>query len=90
MELHLTEKDKVLQLRNKNERHMYKMGETWLCSNTCEKNLDDIIDHKLNINMNHCDAVAKKRKRLLYPILIDPFNSLLVRPHLGYCVQYFK
>ena len=47
-----------------NQRHSYKMGDTWLSNTTKEKDLGIVVDHKLNMSQQ-CDAAAKKGNDIL-------------------------
>ena len=42
------DKCQVLLLGKRNQRHSYKMGDTWLRNTTNEKDLGSVVDHKLN------------------------------------------
>ena len=74
------------------------MGDTWLDSSICEKDLGVLVDNKLNMSQQ-CDMVAKKATSLLGCIarsiesrareVIIPLCFPLVRPHLEYCVQFW-
>ena len=39
--------------------HKYKMGDTWLDSSICEKDLGVLVDNKLNMSQQ-CDMAAQK------------------------------
>ena len=92
------EKCKVLHFGIKNVKHKYKLGDTWLDSSICEKDLGVLVDNKLNMSQQ-CDKAAKKSNAMLGCIagstesrareVIIPLFSALVRPHLEYCVQFW-
>ncbi|XP_061486439.1 uncharacterized protein LOC133386720 [Rhineura floridana] len=93
------DKCKVLHLGKRNQMHSYKMGDAWLSSMTCEKDLGTVIDHKLNMSQQ-CDVAAKKANAVLGCInrsivsksreVLVPLYSALVRPHLEYYVQFWS
>ena len=93
------EKCKVLHLSNRNVIHKYRMGDTWLDSSICERDLDVLVDNKLNLSQQ-CNMAAKKANAMLGCIarsiesrareVIIPLYSALARPHLEYCVQFKK
>ena len=79
-------------------KHKYKMGDTWLDSSICEKDLGVLVDNKLYMSQQ-CDLVAKKANSILGCIarsiesrareVIIPLYFALVRPPLEYCVQFW-
>ena len=88
------EKCKVLHLGNRNVMHKYRMGDTWLNSSICERDLGVLVDNKLNMSQQ-CDMAAKKANAILRCISrsiefrareVIPLYSTLVRPHSEYCV----
>ena len=58
------EKCKVLHLGIKNEKHKYKMGDIWLHSSPCERDLGVLVNNKVNISQQ-CDMAAKKANAIL-------------------------
>ena len=44
------EKCKVLHLGSRDGMHKYRMGNTWLDSSICEKDLGVLVDNKLNMS----------------------------------------
>ena len=78
--------------------HKYNMGDTWLDSSICERDLGVLVDNKLNMSQQ-CDIAAKKANAILACIarsvesrareVIIPLYSALIRSHLEYCVQFW-
>ncbi|PKU44324.1 rna-directed dna polymerase from mobile element jockey-like [Limosa lapponica baueri] len=91
------DKCQVLHLAKHNPGVQHTLGSTWLGSRSVEKDMGVLVNNKLNMG-EQCAAAAKKANRMLGCIykgitsrdkeLIIPLYSVLVRPHLEYCVQY--
>jgi len=89
---------KILHLGKYNPGVQHRLGSTWLGSSSVERDPGVLVDNNLNTS-EQCAAVAKKANRVLGCInkgitsrdkeVIIPLYSVLVRPHLEYCVQFW-
>ncbi|KAF7236431.1 RNA-directed DNA polymerase from mobile element jockey [Varanus komodoensis] len=92
------DKCKVLHLRHRNMCHKYRLGDKWLESSTCERDLGVLADCRLNMSQQ-CDAVVKRANATLGCIarsvasrsreVLLPLYMTLVCPQLEYYVQFW-
>ncbi|KAF7254630.1 Exonuclease 1 [Varanus komodoensis] len=90
------DKSKVLHLGHRNGCHKYRLGDKWLESSNCERDLWVLVDCRLNMSQQ-CDVVVKRANVALGCIarsmasrseeVLLPLYTTLVHPQLEYCVQ---
>ncbi|KAF7246201.1 RNA-directed DNA polymerase from mobile element jockey [Varanus komodoensis] len=92
------DKCKVLHLGHRNSCHKYRLGDKWLESSACERDLGVLVDCRLNMSQQ-CDAVVKRANATLGCIarsvasrsreVLLPLYTTLVCPQREYCIQFW-
>jgi len=89
---------RILHLGLSNAGHKHKLGEEWLGSSPAEWDLGVLVNSRLG-GSQQCALAAERATRILGCIKpsttsrskgrIIPLCSVLVQPHLEYCVQFW-
>uniref|UniRef100_A0A8C5M6F8 Reverse transcriptase domain-containing protein n=1 Tax=Leptobrachium leishanense TaxID=445787 RepID=A0A8C5M6F8_9ANUR len=93
------DKCKIMHLGRKNPRAEYRIFDTVLTSTSEERDLGVIISEDLRVS-SQCNRAAGNASRMLGCVgrgissrkreVLMPLYRALVRPHLEYCVQYWR
>ena len=89
------DRHKIMHLGKHNPGVQYRLGSTWLESSSVERDLGVLVDRKLNMS-EQCAAANRMLGCIEKGItsrekeVIIPLYSVLVRPHLEYCVQFWS
>ena len=96
---HKVSKWKVLHLGHSNSHYQYKVGDVRIEHSPVEKDLELVVDGKLDMSQQ-CAIASQKANHILGYIkrsmasrlreVILPLYSALVRPHLEYCIQMWS
>ncbi|PKU46770.1 hypothetical protein llap_2929 [Limosa lapponica baueri] len=89
----------VLHVSLGNPKDKYRLGREWIESSPEEKDLSVLVDEKLNMSWQ-CVVTPQKVNHMLDCIkrivasrsreMIRPLYSVLVGPHLKYCIQLWS
>ena len=92
-------KSKLLHLGHRNPHCQYKLGDIKIENSPAKKDLGILVDCKLDVNWQCALATLKAScilgciKRIVVSRVreaILPFYSVLVRPHMEYCIQMWS
>jgi len=92
-------KHKVLHVGRGSPEHKYSLGREWIESSPDDKDLEGLVDEKLNMTQqytlttqkaNHILSCIKRSMASRSREVILPLCSALVRPHLESCIQLWS